>query len=362
MKTNLLTYIILLYTGVLSGQKDHLFGEIQKIIKNEEDVDLSSASGTMIAVLDWDSTYTYSIGTLSKESNIPVSDTTIFQVGGLSHAQLTMLAYQMFELGLISQSDSLKKFKIAPFKDSWINDLTIGQLMSHTSGLPKILPALTPFKSDPDDSYINIPADTIDKYLAIWSKVNTANKLSTHSQYNYYLLGKILWMVTDTRVHKEGSFIPEMKNTFYKDVEDYKNSEIPTLYTAQARMVGFEHLNGFMLAMGLLTDLHDLMILSQVYLRLSGKDDFKKFALEINANDKKNKKESFSSGGFRWVKTKKSGNLYFMTGVMKGCSAFLGFVPQTQTCVIILSNSGQSIHSLGMHILRMINYQFTRTY
>lgn len=362
MKTSLLTYLIILYTGVLSGQKDHLFGEIQKIIKNEEDVDLTIASGTVIAVLDWDSTYAYSIGTLSKESKMPVSDTTIYQVGGLSHAQLTLLAYHMFELGLISQSDSLKKFKIAAFNNSWINDLTIGQLMSHTSGLPKILPALTPFKSDPDDAYKNIPADTIDKYLALWSKVNTIDNRSAHSQYNFYLLGKILWMVRDTRVHKEGSFVPEMENTFFKDIEYYDNSEIPALYTAQGRQVGFEHLNGFMPAMGLLSDLHDLIILSQIYLRLSGRDDFKKFAFQFDKPHKKSKEETFTSGGFRWVNTKKSGNLYFMTGVMRGCSSFIGFVPQTQTCVIILSNSGHSIHTLGMHILRMINYQFTRTY
>lgn len=365
MKYFLILTFLLAQSSFLGAQKDHLFGEIQKIIKNEEDVDLSNATGTMIGIIDWDSTYTYSIGTLDQGSKSPVSDSTLFPAGGLTHAHLTLLAYHMFQLGLISQQDTLSKYKIAGFENSWINKLTIGQLMSHTSGLPKLLPGLASLKSDPDDPYISISNDTIDKYLIIWSDAHSLKTgIPVHSHYNYYLLAKVLWMVKDKRVHDNGRFIPEMENTFFSDPESVSSlEEWPALYTAQGRKVSFQHLNGFTNSMGMITTLQDLMILARVYLRLSSQDNFNKFSFSSPELSKKNKKdEIFTGGGFRQIVTKKSGNLYFMTGVMRGGSAYIGFMPKTHTAVIILSNSGTSVHTLGLHIMRMINYQFTRTY
>lgn len=365
MKYCLFLTFLVLQSGLLNAQKDHLFGEIQKIIKNEEDVDLTNASGTVIGIIDWDSTYTYSIGTLEQGSKIPISDSTLMPTGGLTHAHLTLLAYHMFQLGLISQQDTLSKYKIPAFENTWINRLTIGQLMTHTSGLPKLLPGLASLKSDPDDPYISISNDTIDKYLVKWSEKNPLKTgLPLHSHYNYYLLAKVLWMVKDKRVHDNGRFIPEMDNTFFSDASAIKSlEEWPALYTSQARKVSFQHLNGFTNSMGMISTLHDLMILGQVYLRLSNQDNFRKFSFsspELMKNKKKD--EIFTSGGFRQIVTKKSGNLYFMTGVMRGGSAYIGLMPKTHTAVIILSNSGTSVHTLGLHIMRMINYQFTRTY
>ncbi len=365
MKYCLFIAFFITQSGFLSAQKEHLLGEIKKIIKNEEDVDLSNASGTLIGIIDWDSTYTYSLGTLSKETEIPISDSTLMPMGGLSHAHLTLLAYHMFQLDLISQEDSIKKFNIPAFENSWINALTLGQLMSHSSGLPKLLPGLATFKSDLDDPYFSIPADTIDKYMVRWSLTNPYKPgKSLHSHYNYFLLAKVLWMIKDKRVHDDGKFIPEMDNTYFSDVEVIPlPKELPALYTPLGKKVTFQHMNGFARSMGMISTMHDLMILAQVYLRLSSQENFIKFCFSTPELNKKNKRdEIFTSGGFRQIVTKKSGNLYFMTGVMRGGSAYMGFMPKTQTAVIILSNSGTSVHTLGLHILRMINYQFTRTY
>lgn len=358
MKIIVSTLLVFLSTS-LFGQKSHLWGEIEKIIKNEEDVDLTMASGTVIGIVDWDSVYTYQIGTLSKNSTTLITDSTTFPAGGTTHAHLLMLAYHMYELGLIHPDDSIGRFNIPEFKNSWINKIRLSDLMAHTSGLPKILPGMVKYKVDEDDEYALFEKDSIDSHLVKWSLLNKRSSQFNHSQYNFYLLSKILWMVRDTRVHNDGVMIPEMKNTSFVDSDG--NDELKS-YSREGRLIPHQHLNGLVQTMGMKTTMHDMMILLKVYLRLSSGEDFNNFCLK-EENEKKGKKDdSYTNGGFRYFTTKKSGSLYFMTGVTKGSSAFICFAPKTHTGIYIFSNSGKSVHTLGMHIMRMINYNYTRTY
>ena len=140
------------------------------------------------------------------------------------------------------------------------------------------------------------------------------------------------------------------------------NLSVPALYTHQDRKVNFQHYNGFLHTMGLVSSLRDQIILTELLIRWSSRDDFRNIALGVPVGKVRRGQETFSSGGLRWTKTKKSGNLYFITGVTKGAASFIGYLPQTSTAVIILANRGMSVHPLGMHILRMINYEFNRTY
>ena len=356
------TLMLVLTFSLAEAQKDHLFQEIQKIIRNEEDVDLSMASGTVIGIVDWDSSYTFSIDNPSKDSRHMVSDTTIFPAGGVTHAQLILLTYHMFQLELIHPEDTIGRFNIEVFKNTWIEHIRLSDLISHRSGLPKILNSMARFKTDPDDEYLHFDSDTIDVHLRNWALNNKRNTSLEHSQYNFYLLSKILWMVKDIRVHDNGRMIPEMHHTYFDDPESHRELLIPSFYTREGRPVNAPHFSGLTNTMGMLTCMEDMMILAKVYLRLSNSDDFKNFCLKEDLTKKRTKDELYSNGGFRYFTTKKSGNLYFMTGVMKGSSAFICFAPKTNTAVVLMSNSGKSVHTLGMHIMRMINYQFTRTY
>lgn len=344
-----------------SAQKLQLENEIQKIVRHEDDIRLNEGSCTVIGVIDGDSTYTYQWGTLDRQGNSLATDTSLFVAGGVSHAQLILLTYHMMQLGLINMDDSLGKFRLPEFSGSRLNTFTIGALLSHNTGLPAILPGLTHLKTEPDDDYRDFTGAAIDSALVAWTAENGAEESRPYSHYNYYLLSKVLWAVKDKRVHDEGRMIPEMYHTWFLPLDALDSQSVPTLYTAQQRKLPLPHFNALTPAMGMVTCLDDLVIVAKVLLRLSAHADFQKTFLEARAT--RNKKEiRLTNGGFRIVDGHKSGNIYFMTGLLKGSSAFLSFAPQTHTAVIILHNAGVSQHILGHQIMRMINYQYTRTY
>jgi len=69
------------------------------------------------------------------------------------------------------------------------------------------------------------------------------------------------------------------------------------------------------------------------------------------------------SSTYGWhIFNRKSGQfpIYTNTGRTSGHNAFIAFVKETKTAVIILSNSVLGTEDLGMQILRMINYNWKR--
>ena len=343
------------------AQRLHLENEIRKIVRLDDDIDLNQGSCTVIGIIDGDSTYTYQWGTLEHQSQSPVTDTSLFVAGGVSHAQLILLTYHMMQLGLINIDDSLGRFQFREFSGSRLNTFTIGSLLSHNTGLPAILPELTHLKADPDDDYKDYTETAIGSALVVRTKESGPEGNRPFSHYNQYLLSKVLWAVKDKRVHDNGRMIPEMSHTWFLPLDALKAGSIPAHYTAQQRMLSMPHFNALTPAMGMVTCMDDLVIMTKVLLRLSVQSDFQKTFLDARTTRTK-KGIPLSKGGFRMIDGHKSGNIYFMTGLLKGESAFLCFAPKTHTAVIILHNAGVSQHILGHQIMRMINYQYTRTY
>lgn len=360
IRTYLLTLSICFGTIPLFCQKEHLLGEIKKLIRYEG-IDLTSGSATVIGIIDGDSTYTYQLGTLATDNSNSVTDTTLFPVGGLSHGHLVLLAYHMEQLNLIRLNDTIGRFGLKEFDNTPIASLRISDLMAHRSGLPRILTQLTRLKRDADDDYRYYDQEKIDSALIDWVKANGLKKEIQPSHYNFYLLGRILWAVRDKRVHDNGRMVPEMEHTWFDSLSALTGQSVPDFYTAQGRKIGAPHFSGLTPAMGMISCMEDLLIVSKIFLRLSARDDFRKFCLSSELPGKR-KDPVITNGGLHIIDAGKSGNLYFLTGVLKGSSAYLCFAPKTHTAVVVLHNSGKPVHHLGNYIMRMINYQFTRTY
>lgn len=354
------TLVFCFFALPLFSQKEHLLGEIKKLIRYEN-IDLTNGSATVIGIIDGDSTYTYQLGALAMDNSSMVTDTTLFPVGGVSHGQLVLLAYHMEQLNLIRANDTVGRFGLKVFDNTPIASLSISDLMAHRSGLPRILTQLTRLKRDADDDYRYYDQAKIDSALIDWVGTNGLKKDPQPSHYNFYLLGRVLWAVRDKRVHDNGRMVPEMKHTWFDSLSDLTGQSIPGFYTAQGREIGTPHFNGLTPAMGMVSCMEDLMIVSKIFLRLSSRDDFSKFCLSSEL-PRKRKDPVITNGGLSVIDAGKSGNLYFLTGVLKGSSAYLCFAPKTHTAVVILHNSGKPVHHLGNHIMRMINYQFTHTY
>lgn len=92
-------------------------------------------NGAVIVSRQGEVIYQKSFGFADKENNVPVTDTTMFQLASVSKVITATSVLTLVEKGLIKLDDSFSKY----FPDFPYSDITIKHLLSHRSGLPNYL-------------------------------------------------------------------------------------------------------------------------------------------------------------------------------------------------------------------------------
>ena len=98
-----------------------------------------SKAALVVGLIDPNGTKVYSFGNISKENNIPVNASTIFNIGSITKTFTTLLLADMVKQGLVNLNDPIEKYlpsnvKVPQFKGQKI---TLEDLATHTSGLPE---------------------------------------------------------------------------------------------------------------------------------------------------------------------------------------------------------------------------------
>ncbi|MDX1538908.1 serine hydrolase [Arsukibacterium sp.] len=129
---------------------------------------------------------TENYGIANLQDNIAVTDKTVFTINSITKSFIGVAIMQLVEKGKLALSDKASSY-VTDLPDTWQN-ITIKQLLTHTSGLPEI--ELGTSLIAPEGAE------------ASWSLVKTlplAAKANTQFQYtstNYVLLGKIITQVS----------------------------------------------------------------------------------------------------------------------------------------------------------------------
>jgi len=129
---------------------------------------------------------TANYGIANIQDNIAVTDNTVFTINSMTKSFVGVAIMQLVEKGKLALSDKASSY-IPNLPDAWLG-VTIKQLLTNTSGLPKI---------ESGTSLISPKGEE-----ASWSLVKTlpvAAKANTKFQYtstNYLLLGKIITNVS----------------------------------------------------------------------------------------------------------------------------------------------------------------------
>ena len=162
------------------------------------------------------------IGSVGYKSLVPnlesVSEDTIYDLASLSKVVVTLpLIFRMIDKGLVKFSDRVKKY-IPEFK---YDDITIYELLTHTSGLP----------ADVKDKTIVSKEEMMNKVYSMEKEYETGSKV-IYSDIGYIILGDLISRIYNKpldEVAKEEVFIPlDMKDTSYNpsDKERCAPSEV----------------------------------------------------------------------------------------------------------------------------------------
>lgn len=278
-------------------------------------------------------------GTADLKNKIPISDKTIFDLASVSKQFTGMAISLLEESGKISMSDKITKY--IPDLPEVMNEITIYQLVHHTSGI-RDWPVLFGLKGWQPEEQLSL--DQIFEMLKKQEDLNFSPGSSfSYSNSNYNLLAKIIEAVTDTTFNSwmhDSIFIPlGMDNTFF--IEDSKqivgNEANSYVYSDQNYLQFPDNLNapGSSSLRSNTTDMSKWML--NFYTKRVGENNvFDKMTQKGKLNDNK----TINYGYGIYITEINDRKAYFHDGAWGGYRTATAFFPEDSIGIVLLSNDG----------------------
>lgn len=129
-------------------------------------VESGNGIGVAIGVVDAQGSTFHFVGTYSTDDSRPITADTIFEIGSITKAFTSLLLADMVERQKVALNDPVQKFIPADVQVPKSSDrsITLGDLASHQSGLPRMPDNFEP--KDPDNPYADYSADRLYSFLS----------------------------------------------------------------------------------------------------------------------------------------------------------------------------------------------------
>lgn len=346
------------------AQDNHpLKNEVSKLIKHETNIDFKKTPGLLIGISDKDSSWVFQWGVNDIETRDTFGHDMIFGIGGLTKVFTALLAYQMAESGIINlQAPITDYLPDSVGNNAFLKDITVENLISHVTSFDKIPAGFGMNQHNLEQPYQYYGKSEIYAYLQTYKPKNN-KKTFAYSHLGYAVLQYILENASNrayTSLMADKILAPSgLRHTYIADVPP------DMVYAKGYNKTGKETkpwvFNSFEASMGAYSDINDLMRFADL---MSGKSAYyapktieRALSLELPTGIDKTIN---TSGGWYRLKVKGYYDVFSHMGMTQGQQAFIGFVRETKTSVVVLSNSTISLDQLGISILRMINYNWSK--
>ena len=350
-----------MYCGSLGSQSSNLKNEINKIIEYDTEINFEKTPGFIVAVVDGDSTFYSSFGHSSRSQLESIEKDDIFEIGSVSKVFTSLLWFKFMEEEGLSLQDKVNDLLPEEYSNPRLKNLTIYDLINHTSGFPRIPEYFGKKQKNTLDPYAYFTKDDLSQYYQNFVPSPYREKFN-YSHVNYAILELILEINSGKSFHdlmNTEIFTPlNMKNSF---IDFFEDKNITPGYNRAMRKVKPWNFSSFAGSEGIKSTAEDLCQIIRVNLGLNyptlytAIENQQKISEKTNYNDK-----IMMANGWHVVDQGKKYDIYTHTGKTSGHTAFLAFVKETKTGVVILSNSSWGVEDLGFLILRMINYNWKR--
>ena len=108
--------------------------DLDQLIKAANE--MVSFNGSVLVGNSEDVYYYQQIGFADKEKNIPLNENHLFSTGSIGKELSTLAIMKLVEDGKLNYEDKVSKYVSS--LPNWSNDITIENIMTHTSGLPSL--------------------------------------------------------------------------------------------------------------------------------------------------------------------------------------------------------------------------------
>lgn len=325
----------------------------------------NNVPGLIVGIIDGDESYLFAYGRERVWNNDRVDSSTIFEMGSITKVFTSMILSDSIDNDLIELDDVVSEhINISYANDSIFNNMTMKQLTTHTSGLPR-LPQL--FNSNWNVKLSNIVGGnpfknmTKDKMYEFMNETKSiTNNNFRYSNYGLGILGICLTEVNNQpyeEMLKSKITIPlDMKNTsvlyepnsekhYAKGYENYYRFGKIAIGIKSAPWVFKE---GFVGAGGIMSTGEDMLKLLEVIVNKEQSfiTNSMKPITTVNEN---------SDIGMNWMidHSQPEKTITWHNGLTGGFNSFIGIYDEADVGVFIVSNSTNNIQVLVSKIFSM---------
>lgn len=322
----------------LKPQLDSYFE--QQVFNKPGDLNGKSKPGLSVIITKKDSIlYKGNFGSANLDEKSSITETTIFDIASVSKQFTGMAIALLEEKGKININDKIIKY--LPDLSEAMSDITVNQLVHHTSGI-RDWPMLFALKGWQPEEPLTL--DDIYEILKKQESLNfTPGTEFLYSNSNYNLLAKIIESVTDSTFESwihENIFTPlEMENTYIVESNNSKENVIANSYVYNGKdyLYFSNNLSAFGSSSIMSSTADMLKWLSNFNSKiLGGNDAFNKITQKGNLNISKTINYGYGLN-ITEIIGKKS---YYHDGAWGGYRSGIVYFPEESVGVVILSNNG----------------------
>jgi CubicO group peptidase (beta-lactamase class C family) len=363
MKHLIISLIAIFTYGFAFAQNRKLEKQVSKYIEYE--INMYENTGIIVGIIDGDSVYVYSFGEKEKEKKEKLTDSTMFDIGSMTKVFTASLLQILVDEGKIDYEKTLVDYLDKTTLNPSLHNITIQQLATHTSGLPRLPTNFSEQDKDPNNPFAHYRKEDFDLFLNDYNLFTSSTYLYSHV--NYALIERVIESVenkTFETVMNEKMLQPlGLNNTTY-ELTKLQHNRLSPGYLLTGETAPETLFNSFYGAVGLKSEMNDLIKFVQYNLKVGEEGSdlesslFKTHEFQVNTGIKK-----YIDTGIGWhiVRPKrKFYNVISHRGTSVGHQAYIAFVPETKTGVIVLANSRNSLEGFGYFMLKMINNNWKR--
>jgi D-alanyl-D-alanine-carboxypeptidase/D-alanyl-D-alanine-endopeptidase len=347
-------YLILAF---LVTTADTVFGQtptdsIKAIIQRE--VAHKRSKSIIVGIIDADGRIIVSEGILSDENPAQPDSNTLYEIGSITKPFTSLLLADMSLKHQLNLNDPVSKFLPEGMKAPTRNgkEISLLTLSTHRSGMPRF-----PYNVDPqnlDNPYADYTVNQLYEYVSGFEPDVDIDTKWRYSNVGYGLLGNILSTVAQKDFEilvKQNICEPlHMSSTVISLTADLK-SNTALGHTESGRPASFTDLGAIEGAGGLRSNVNDLLTFAAANLGLIQTDLYPAMELCHLPQIRKDGIDSYYTT-MGWTFWDENGRqVVFKDGGTAGYRTFLGIDKKHKFGVVVLSNAGNSVTDIGLHIL-----------
>ncbi|MFT4665163.1 MAG: D-alanyl-D-alanine-carboxypeptidase/D-alanyl-D-alanine-endopeptidase [Polaribacter sp.] len=384
MKLPLIGLLVFLFSfSVFAQDKSQLKEEIAKVVHFDTEISHERIPGYVIGIIVGDSVFTYGFGQKAKEVEEVPDENTLFEIGSVTKVFTSSLLGVLSDEGLMSHEAPLNDYLPKKYRNSKLQNVTISSLLTHTSGLPKMPTPFGIYEEETDNPYAHYSKELLLEFYADFEPVHRQQttkkkrrkKLKEaevkapveyiYSHLNYALLEVAMENITgqsydellDERIFSQVGMPQSFAN--------FAAEEQANLLTAGYGRNGSEAkpwtFASFSASQGMKSTTQDLLSFLKVHIN----EPTTPLAISFRNNTIPAVNTGLTENGamgFGWhiLHQKKYYDIHLHAGSTGGHRAFIGFIRETRTGVVVLSNSENGTGGLGYLLLRLINFNWKK--